>query len=172
MGFMRRLLPLALLVGCALPARAEYTAYSELRQDNPVINEVIGELSSSDMHGTLNRISALFTRGPVRDLAGGAIVSVGPGVELDRGIDLTGRCSIAMAARIGEGSSLANSVVLEESWIGPRCRLDRVIVGPNTELPAGFEASNAIVCSDLAPESELQDGIVRRDGLLFRPFTG
>ena len=108
---------------------------------------------------------------PVRELAGCSIVSVGPGTELDQGVELSGRCSLAVAARVGENARLKDTVVMEESWIGPECRLDRVIVGPNTELPTGYEAKNVIVCPDLAPDLELEDGVDRQDGLLIRPFV-
>jgi len=108
---------------------------------------------------------------PVRELAGCSIVSVGPGVELDQGVELAGRCSLALAARIGENARLVDTVVLEHSWIGPGCRLDRVIVGPNTELPEGFQAKNAIICSDLTPDREPADGVDRHEGLLIRSFA-
>ena len=114
--------------------------------------------------------SRIADHDPVREMAGCSVVSVGPGVELDRNVEMTGRCSLAMATRIGEGTSLANSVVMEESWVGPNCRLERVIVGPFTEIPAGFEATNAMVCPDLAPDVEPADGIERVAGLLIRPF--
>ncbi len=108
---------------------------------------------------------------PVRELAGCRNVSVGPGVELDRGVELAGRCSLAMAARIGENARLEDTVVLENSWVGPGCRLERVIVGPGTELPAGFAANNAIVCPDRAPDLEPETGVDRHDSLLIRPFV-
>jgi NDP-sugar pyrophosphorylase family protein len=109
---------------------------------------------------------------PVRMAAGCSRVAMGPGVELDAGVELSGRCSLAMAARIGEGSHLTDSVVLEESWVGPRARLRRVVVGPQTELPSGFEARDAIVCQDLAPDDDPGEGVERRDGLLIRSFAG
>jgi NDP-sugar pyrophosphorylase family protein len=107
---------------------------------------------------------------PVREMGNGARVSVGPGVEMDAGVEFQGRCVLALAARIGGDSRLKDSIVLEESWIGPGCRLERAIIGPHAELPAGFEVANAIVCPDLNSGEEPGDGIERRDGLLIRPF--
>jgi NDP-sugar pyrophosphorylase family protein len=115
-------------------------------------------------------LSRVAVHDPVREVAGCSTVAIGAGIELDEGVELTGRCALALATRIGEGSRLADAVVLEESWIGPGCRLDRVIVGPHTELPAGFEAENAIVCPDLSPDREPGAGIERRKGLLIHPF--
>ncbi|NIM00605.1 MAG: NTP transferase domain-containing protein [Acidobacteria bacterium] len=116
--------------------------------------------------------SGIGDHDPVREVAGCPLVSTGPGVELDAGVVLSGRCSLAMAARIGEGSRLEDSVVLEESWIGPRGRLRRVIVGPHTELPAGFEARDAVVCPDLTPDRDPGEGVERHAGLLIRPLAG
>ncbi len=115
--------------------------------------------------------SGVADHDPVRELAGCSVVSVGAGVELDQGVELAGRCSLALAARIGENARLVDTVVLEESWVGPGCRLERVIVGPNTELPAGFEAKDVIVCPDLAPDREPDGGVDRREGLLIRSFA-
>ncbi len=113
-------------------------------------------------------LSQVADHDPVRELAGCPLVSVGAGVEIDDGVELAGRCSLALATRVGEGARLTDTVVLEESWIGPGCRLERVVVGPNTELPAGFEAENAIVCSDLTRSRKLDEGVRRRDDLLIR----
>lgn len=114
--------------------------------------------------------SRIADHDPVREIAGGTRVSVGPGVELGEEVELIGGGSLALAARVGGNSRLKNSVVLEESWIAPGCRLERVIVGPQAEVPAGFEIDNAIVCQDLTPDANPGEGIERRDGLLIRPF--
>ena len=115
--------------------------------------------------------SSVGDHDPVRELAGCPIVSVGAAVELDSGVELAGRCSLALATRIGENARLTDTIVLEQSWIGPGCRLDRVIVGPNAELPAGFEAKETIVCPDLVPDRALDDGVERHEGLLIRPYA-
>jgi len=107
---------------------------------------------------------------PVRELAGCVRVAVGAGADLDAGVELRGRCALGLAVRVGSKSHLTNTVVLEESWSGPECRLDRVIVGPHTELPAGFEAENAVVCPDLTRGREPDPGVERWNGLLIRPF--
>ena len=129
-----------------------------------------GHLALLDLDETTR--SRIADHDPVREFAGCPLVAVGAGVELDGGVELAGRCSLAMAARVGQNSRLKDSVVLEESWLGPDCRLDRVIVGPNTELPAGCEAKNAIICTDLAPGGELDDGVERHGDLLIRSFSG
>ena len=115
--------------------------------------------------------SGVADHDPVRELAGCSTVSVGAGVELDQGVELAGRCSLALATRIGKNARLVDTVVLEESWIGPGCRLERVIVGPNTELPAGFEAKDAIICPDLAPDRGPDEGVDRHGSLLIRSFA-
>ena len=85
-------------------------------------------------------------------------------------VELRGRCTLGLAARVGNHSRLEDTVVLEESWIGPNCRLKRVIVGPHAELPDGFHADNAIVCPDLIPDQDPGAGVERRNGLLIRSF--
>ena len=40
-------------------------AYSQLRQDYPQINDAIAAAPQSDLHGTFNRLSALFNRAPI-----------------------------------------------------------------------------------------------------------
>lgn len=61
----------ALGLALALPATADYTPYSQLRQDHASIDAAVAPMSNSDIHGTFNRISALFTRRQVRDLIAG-----------------------------------------------------------------------------------------------------
>jgi len=114
--------------------------------------------------------SRIAQHDPVCEVAGCSTVAIGAGTEIDRSVSLSGRCALALATRIGEGSRLVDTVVLEESWIGPGCRLERVIVGPQTELPAGFEARDAIVCPDLRPDRDPGEGVERRQGFLIRPF--
>ncbi len=129
-----------------------------------------GHLALLDLDESMR--SAIADHDPVNEVAGCRFVAVGPGVELDSGVRLAGRCSLAMAARIGEDSRLEDTVVLEESWVGPGADLHRVIVGPYAELPAGFKARDMIVCPDLVPDRDPGPGVERRDGLLFRPFAG
>jgi hypothetical protein len=74
---MQRPALVILLIALAAPALAQdgpnYVPYHQLRQENPAIDEAIGHLSSSDLHGTLNRLSSLFTRSQVRDLPAGTL---------------------------------------------------------------------------------------------------
>lgn len=46
--------------------------YSQLRQDNPHIDDAIAAAPNSDLHGTFNRLSALYNRSHVRDAAADA----------------------------------------------------------------------------------------------------
>jgi NDP-sugar pyrophosphorylase family protein len=82
---------------------------------------------------------------PVRAI-GGARVAMGPGVDLHPGVvEMIGRVGLGFAASLGEGSSIEDSVVMNEAWVGPGCKLKRAIVGPGVELPAGFELVDAMV---------------------------
>lgn len=45
--------------------------YAQTRQDHPGIDEAVADMPNSDFHGTANRLSALWNRGPIRDLATG-----------------------------------------------------------------------------------------------------
>lgn len=108
---------------------------------------------------------------PIRDLDG-ARLAAGPGADLHAGgIALRGRVALGFASLVGEGSSLEDTVVMNEAWIGPGCSLRRVIVGPETEVPAGCTIEEAIVCPDLDPTESLPEGTQRRDGLLVRSFA-
>jgi len=68
MRFPRSLALFTAFALLATTASAEFIKYSELRKDNPAIDEAIALLPNSDLHGTLNRISALLHRGQIRDL--------------------------------------------------------------------------------------------------------
>ncbi len=113
--------------------------------------------------------AAMLETDPVRSI-GQAIVALGPGADFHHGVEVHGRAAIGFAARVGEGSRVEDSLILDEAWVGPGCRLRRVIVGPGTELPAGFELEDAVVCGDVEPRVELPARTERRDGLLVRPL--
>jgi hypothetical protein len=53
-------------------AASAYTPYSQQRQDHPSIDAMVASMSSSDINGTFNRISAMLERAAVRDLGAGA----------------------------------------------------------------------------------------------------
>ena len=102
---------------------------------------------------------------------GEASVALGPGVDLHAGrIALRGRVALGFATRVGEGAAIEDSVVMQEAWIGPGSRLRRAVVGMGTEVPAGFEASDVLLCTDPNPSARLPAGIERVDGLLVRPL--
>jgi len=103
---------------------------------------------------------------------GGAIAAVGAGADLSApGIALAGTLAIGMGVMVGEGATLEDTVVMPEAWVGPGSALRRCIVGPGTEVPAGFEASDALLATDIDPEAALTRGIERVAGLLVRRFS-
>jgi NDP-sugar pyrophosphorylase family protein len=105
--------------------------------------------------------------------AGGALAAIGPGADLSAaGIDLAGTLAIGMGVMVGEGATLEDTVVMPEAWIGPESTLRRCIVGPGTEIPAGFDASDALLATDADPDAALAQGIERVAGLLVRRFSG
>ena len=107
---------------------------------------------------------------PVREVLG-ASVAAGPGADLDAdGISLRGRLAIGLGVMVGEKARLDDTIVMPESWIGPGSSLERCIVGPATEIPAGFSAMSSMIVADPDPSSALPPG-TRRDGaLLVRSF--
>jgi NDP-sugar pyrophosphorylase family protein len=126
-----------------------------------------GSLSLLDL--TPEARALILETDPVRTV-GRATVALGPGADLHGGVEVRGRAAVGLAALVGEGSRIEDSVILEEAWIGPGCRLRRVIVGPGTELPAGFEIEESVVCADGDPSAKLPAHTERRDGLLLRPL--
>ena len=104
--------------------------------------------------------------------AGDAIAALGAGADLTApGIKLSGTLAIGMGVMVGEGSTLVDTVVMPEAWVGPGSTLHRCIVGPATEIPVGFEAADALVATDTDPEAALNDDIERVGGLLVRRFS-
>src|SRR5688572_23445329 len=65
-----RLAAVVVALTVAAPVAA-YTPYHELRQEFVSIDAAVAAMSSSDINGTFNRISAILDRGNVRDLAAG-----------------------------------------------------------------------------------------------------
>lgn len=102
---------------------------------------------------------------PVRNV-GDARVAVGTGVQIHGSARVTGRAAIGFATFVSENVELEDSVIMPESWIGPGCRLRRVVVGPGVEIPAGFEAEDAIVCTHPGTSASIPPSCAREDGLV------
>ena len=71
---LRMALGMALGMALATSAFAQTETppqYSQVRQDHPGIDEAVAEMPNSDFHGTINRLSALWNRGQIRDLTTG-----------------------------------------------------------------------------------------------------
>lgn len=112
---------------------------------------------------------SILVADPVQEIRG-AKVSVGPGVQLHHGVDLAGRISLGFASFIAEGCSLEDLAIMHETWVGPGCRLRRVVVGPGTEVPAGFQAEEALLCADPDALAPPPPGCARCGGMLLRPL--
>jgi NDP-sugar pyrophosphorylase family protein len=115
------------------------------------------------------KIASIAMTDPVRDLDE-ARVAVGEGADFHSGVSLVGRVAIGMAAMIGEGSTVEDSVVMPEAWVSPGSSIRRTIVGPGTELPIGCELQDVMICVDPDPEGDPPPGATREDGLLFTPL--
>lgn len=107
----------------------------------------------------------------VREL-GGAVAAVGAGASLGAPeVKLSGALAIGMGVMVGNGARLEDTVVMPEAWIGPGCSLRRCIVGSGTEVPSGFEASDALLATDVDRDAPLTPGIERLAGILVRRFS-
>jgi bifunctional N-acetylglucosamine-1-phosphate-uridyltransferase/glucosamine-1-phosphate-acetyltransferase GlmU-like protein len=101
----------------------------------------------------------------------GATAALGAGVDLTApGIGLAGRLAIGMGVMVGEGATLEDTVVMPEAWVGPGSALRRCIVGSGTEIPAAFEAADALLAADTDRDVALPSGVERVAGLLLRRF--
>ena len=109
---------------------------------------------------------------PVR-MVDAANVAVGPGADLHaENIALRGTLAIGLGVMVGERAALEDSVVMPESWIGPGSSLTRCIVGPGTEIPAGFEAVNTVIAAAPEGDGSPLPGSERIANLLVRRFDG
>lgn len=115
------------------------------------------------------RIESIAMTDPIRELDE-ARVAVGEGADFHSGVSLVGRVAIGMAAMIGEGSTVEESVVMAEAWVSPGSHIRRTIVGPGTELPIGCELQDVLICTDPDPNADPPPGTTREDGLLFAPL--
>jgi len=107
---------------------------------------------------------------PLRKL-GQAVGAVGPGAGFDDDVLFRGRVALGFSSFVSEETRIEDSVVMPEAWIGPRCRLNRVVIGQGVELPTGFCGSNLLVCLDSDPTIELPSTTRRQDGLLLHSFA-
>jgi NDP-sugar pyrophosphorylase family protein len=104
---------------------------------------------------------------------GGAVAAIGAGADLSApGIHLAGTLAIGMGVMVGEAASLLDTVVMPEAWVGPGSTLRRCIVAPGTEIPQGFNASDALLAADPDRDGAPARGIERYSGLLLRRFSG
>lgn len=104
--------------------------------------------------------------------AGDALAAIGAGADMTSpGIKLSGTIAIGMGVMVGDGAALEDTVVMPEAWVGPGSTLRRCIVGSGTEIPLGFEASDALLATDVDPDAPLTPGIERVAGLLVRRFS-
>ena len=109
---------------------------------------------------------------PVR-MVGDVPAAVGAGVVLHGdGIEVAGFVVAGLGVHVDEDVRLEETIVMPEAWIGPGSRLKRCIVGPGTELPAGFTAEDALIASDLDSSGPAPAGCVRGNGLLMRMYRG
>jgi NDP-sugar pyrophosphorylase family protein len=103
---------------------------------------------------------------------GDSLAAVGAGADLgEPGIALAGTLAIGMGVMVGKGATLEDTVVMPEAWVGPGSSLRRCIVGSGTEIPAGFEATDALLATDMDRDAALTPGVERVAGLLLRRFT-
>ena len=84
---------------------------------------------------------------------------------------IAGAVALGLAAHVEAGARIVDSVILSEAWIGPGARLERVLVGPGTEIPAGFELTEALICNDPGDDAPLPPQVERHSGLLVRRFA-
>lgn len=112
----------------------------------------------------------LVTSDPVLAI-GSAVVAAGPGAEFPSGVELAGRVVFGQGSRASPGSSITDSIVLDGATVGTRCALRRVVVGPETVVPAGSQLDDVLVCSGEGVEqSDLPTSVLVRGPLLVRPL--
>jgi NDP-sugar pyrophosphorylase family protein len=108
---------------------------------------------------------------PIRRV-GGALAAIGAGADVSAPrIALGGTVALGMGVMVAEGTSVEDTVVMPEAWIGPGSVLRRCIVGPGTELPKHFEAAEAVIVTDPDPNAAMTQGVERVAGLLVRRFA-
>jgi NDP-sugar pyrophosphorylase family protein len=116
----------------------------------------------------LGRISS--DHDPVRRV-GDATAAIGPGAIHHEDAELAGRLALGLSCYVSTGCRIEDSVVMPEAWLGPRCRLNRSIVGQGVELPAGFHSEDEMICPDPDPTRDLAPSTRREAGLLVYSFA-
>jgi len=77
-------------------------------------------------------------------------VALGQSVEIDGSAMIVGRGALGRGCHIEAGASVEDSVLMDGARVGSGSRLSRVVLGPGTRLPAGFECSDSVICRDPA----------------------
>jgi NDP-sugar pyrophosphorylase family protein len=95
-----------------------------------------------------------------------ANAAVGPGADFHESARFTGRAALGFSTYVSEQTTVEDSIVMPEAWIGPRCNLKRSVVCQGVELPAGFESSGELICQDSFPAMDLPPSTRREGGLL------
>jgi len=113
--------------------------------------------------------AVLPQRDPIRKHSA-AMAAVGPGVEIDERAQLVGHVALGYGSFVSEESTISDSIVMPESWIGPRCTIERSIVAHGVEVPASFRAADELLTVDPGPDVELPPEVRRQAGMLRRPL--
>jgi len=104
--------------------------------------------------------------------AAGAVAAIGAGADLSAaGIELSGTLAIGMGVCVGERTTLVDTVIMPEAWVGPGSSLARCIVAPGTEIPGGFEAADSVLAADLDANAAPGRNVERVAGLLIKRFS-
>jgi mannose-1-phosphate guanylyltransferase len=98
----------------------------------------------------------------IREINGG-VAAMGAGAVLREGARIEGRVAVGLACQVGRNAEIKDSVIMHEAWIGPGSRLDRVVVGPGVEIPAGSDFRNALICGKAGSGCD-SGPCVRQDG--------
>ena len=110
------------------------------------------------------QLGRMTSHDPIRSVGGGT-VAMGAGATVQDGAEIDGRLALGLASLVARGARLRDCVILGESWIGPAARLERVVVGPGVEIPAGFRGHRALIARARPGHGETIAGL-RLDGEL------
>jgi len=99
-----------------------------------------------------------------------ACAAIGPGADFHESVRFCGGAALGYSSYVSEKTRIEDTVIMPEAWIGPKCDLQRSVIGLGVELPAGFACRDMMVCRDADPTREVPPSIRREGGMLLYSF--